>query len=130
VLQFNHDYIKNEEKFTVDELAHEIMLFFFAGHDTTSNMLSWSLYHIAKNPKIKEKILEELKDSGCPTDGSAPSWSVVNNLPYMTQVLKETLRLYPIVPFNTRDLIKEEKYKDYVFPAGTTFFPYDLFNSS
>jgi len=86
-------------------------------------MLSWSLYHIAKNPEIKAKILQELKDADAPTDGTAPTWSVINNLPYLTQVLKEALRLYPIVPFNTRDLIQEEKYKDKIFPAGTTFFP-------
>jgi len=86
-------------------------------------MLSWAVYHISKSPEIKAKILEELKDAGAPTDGTAPSWSVINNLPYMTQVLKEALRLYPIVPFTSRELIKEEKYKQHILPARTVFFP-------
>jgi len=114
---------RDEEKYTEDELTHEIMLFFFAGHDTTANLLSWSLYHITKNPDIKTKILEELKEAKVPTDGTVPSWSTVNNLPYMTQVLKEALRLYPIVLFNLRQLIKDEKYKEHTFPKGTHFFP-------
>jgi len=111
-----------EEKYSADELTSEIMLFFFAGHDSTANMIAWSLYHIAKNPEIKTKLLEEIKEAGPPMDGTVPSWSVVNNLPYMTQVLKESLRLYPIVPFASRQLIKDEQYKDRTLPAGTLFF--------
>jgi len=115
----NHD----EKKFTEDELTHEIMLFFVAGIDTTANMLSWALYNIAKNPEIKTKILEEIRDAGAPLDDSMPNWSVVGNLPYMTQVLKEALRLYPPTTFVSRRLIKDEKFREHTFPGGTTFYP-------
>jgi len=85
-------------------------------------MLSWCLYHIAKDPEVKSKVLAELREAEIPTD-AVPTWSVVNHLPYMTQVLKETLRLHPVLPYNPRQTIKEEKYQDKVFPADTLFFP-------
>jgi len=114
----NHD----EEKYTQNELIQEIMLFFVAGHDTTANLIAFTLYCIAKNPEIRTKLLEELKEAGVRAD-TVPSWHVINNLPYMVQVLKESLRLYPVATFTARKLIKEEKYKDLTFPAGTHFFP-------
>jgi len=70
-------------------------------------------------PNITKKLLEELKEANVPTDGTVPSWSVINNLPYMTQVLKESLRLRAVAPAFARQLKNDEKYKDITLPAGT-----------
>jgi len=113
---------KIEIKYTEDELLHDVMLFFVAGYETTANLLAWSLYYLSKNPNIKNKVLEELREANAPTDESVPTWSLVNNLPYMTQVLKETLRLHPALAGFGRQLINDEKYKDLTLPAGTLFF--------
>jgi len=113
---------KEEKEFGEDELTCEVMLFFLAGHETTANLLSWTLYYLSQHPKVLARIREELKETGAPsaTDETPPSWGVVNNLPYMTQVLKETLRLHPALAGLGRETIKEEEYKGITIPSRTT----------
>jgi len=111
--------VNQEIKLTNEELVSEVTLFFIAGHETTSALLSWTLYYLSKYPQIRERVLQELKEVEAPTDESAPPWSVVNHLPYLTQVLKETLRLRGPVPGFIRATINEEVYNGMTLPVGT-----------
>jgi len=119
----NEEENKNLKNYEDEELAQEVMLFFAAGHETTSTLLSWTLYFVSKHPHVREKILEELKEMGAPSKNEEipPNWNFINNLPYLTQVLKETSRLISPTSAMARTSIHEEKFKDWTFPAGTIF---------
>ena len=74
------------------QLRDEVLTMLLAGHETTANALAWTFYNISKHPEVARKLEAELDEV---LDGSAPTMEQVRELPYTTQVLKESMRLYP-----------------------------------
>ncbi len=74
------------------QLRDEVLTMLLAGHETTANALAWTFYCVAQHPEVARKLEAELDEV---LDGNAPTMEQVQQLPYTTQVLKETLRLYP-----------------------------------
>jgi len=93
------------------------MLFYLAGHETTSNLLSWSFYYLSKHPEVLERVRAELIERGNPTDETIPDFAFYNDLPYLTQVIKETLRLHPALAGFTRCTIDDMEYKGKIIPG-------------
>ena len=59
------DHLKayfEQKEGSLDGLKDEVVTFFIAGHETTAIGLFWSIFEIERNPKIKERLLNELKD--------------------------------------------------------------------
>jgi unspecific monooxygenase len=75
------------------ELRDELLTLLFAGHETTANILAWALYQIGRDPAIRANLLEELNPAG--TDAAPLK---IAQLPYLTAVCQETLRMYPVLP--------------------------------
>lgn len=83
---------------TPDDVTAHALTFLFAGHDTTSHTLSFLIFEVARHIDIQSKIRAEIDAelSGLTGDEPrVPSPDDVSRLPYCTQVLQETLRLYP-----------------------------------
>lgn len=80
------------EKMSDKQLRDEIMTIFLAGHETTANALTWGLYLLSQNPEIEKKYLEEIDTV---LGGKIPTFEDLKNLPYLTQIIHEVLRLYP-----------------------------------
>lgn len=74
-----------------EELRDEMMTLLAAGHETTSMAMTMALYWIHNQPNIKNQLLGELK-----VLGDFPNPITISQLPYLTAVCKETLRIYPI----------------------------------
>jgi cytochrome P450 len=74
------------------EVRDEVMAFFLAGHETTALWLTWTLYLLARHPDVTERLEGELEDV---LDGRPPTTEDLPQLAYTSQVLKESLRLYP-----------------------------------
>jgi len=103
-------------KMTDVQLRDEAMTLFLAGHETTANALSWSLYLLSTNPKAKDKVVKEI-------DLILGSRKAVYEdlllLPYTQAVIKETLRLYPPAWRVYREAAQDLELGGYSVPKGT-----------
>ncbi|KAJ6215404.1 hypothetical protein RDWZM_009904 [Blomia tropicalis] len=109
-------------KLTLEDLREEVDTFMFAGHDTTSHAVSWTLYMLGLHPDVQERVREEV-DSLIDTDGADINDLTVENikqLKYLECVLKEVQRIYPTAPFIGRELSEDTKINQYIIPKGTT----------
>ena len=80
----------------------QCITFLIAGHETTSGLLSFAGYYLLKHPEVMARAEAEA-DSVLGTDiGVLPSYAQVRKLTYITQILDETLRLWPTAPGFTR----------------------------
>lgn len=74
------------------QVRDELVTLFVAGHETTSNALTWAWYLLSQHPEVEAKLHEELDrvlNGRLPTLGDLPA------LTYTEMIIKETLRLYP-----------------------------------
>ncbi len=100
-----------------DEMVlSESMQLLVAGHETSSNALSWLLYLLSSRPECLEELRQEF-DSML---GSAPlSYSDVPKFEFASQVIQEALRLYPPFWMIDRMAIADDRAGDLVIPRGS-----------
>jgi len=86
------------ESLSDENIRYQIITFLIAGHETTSGLLSFTLYFLVNNPDILDKAYEEI-DRVLGTDlAVTPTFAQVNQLTYVQQILNESLRLWPTAP--------------------------------
>ncbi|MCJ1417911.1 hypothetical protein MMC32_004256 [Xylographa parallela] len=81
-------------------LRGQIINLLAAGRDSTACLLMWTFFLLVRHPKVLEKLQEEINRS-C-SDLASLTRTDLRDMGYLQNVLKETLRLYPSVPINTR----------------------------
>jgi cytochrome P450 len=93
------------------EALCQISTFLVAGHETTSNALSWALYALAKEPRIQQKLRDELRSlpiSCVPGEEVSPEdVEAISRLPYLDSVIREVLRLHSPVTSTMRVCTRE-----------------------
>lgn len=92
-------------RFTRDPrvLRDQLVAVLLAGRDTTAGTLSFCLFELARNPHIVAKLREEIRDRlGVGPNGKKPSYTDLKEMKFLNAVLHETMRFYPVVPFNVR----------------------------
>ncbi|KAF7020347.1 hypothetical protein CFC21_033463 [Triticum aestivum] len=100
---------------SMEEIIHECKLFFFAGHENTSLLLTWSVYLLSIYPEWQERLRKEvLKEFG----RESPNPNALNKLKEMTMVLFETLRLYPPALFMQRKTVADITVGSIKLPKG------------
>lgn len=104
-----------KERMTNKQLRDEVITIFLAGHETTANALSFSLYLLAQHPEIKQKINEELQRV---IGENEMTYENVMKLEYTGWVIKEAMRLYPPVWGITRDAAREDVVGGYRIKKG------------
>ncbi|CAG8794144.1 171_t:CDS:2, partial [Cetraspora pellucida] len=119
LIKINENLSVNEQ-LTHNELRSLIMTLLIAGHETTSSVLSWALYYLAKNPDIQDHLRKEVLDK-FPDRNYFPTFEEVDHLKYLECVFKEALRISPPVPALTRYCSKDEIMNGYITPKGTQF---------
>src|SRR6201995_5876076 len=97
-------------------IRYQINTFLIAGHETTSGLLSYTLYALLKHPDILKKAYDEVDRVFGPDVNIKPTYQQVTQLTYITQILKEALRLGPPAPAYGISPLKDEtigggKYK-------------------
>ena len=79
-------------------IRYQINTFLIAGHETTSGLLSCTIYALLKHPEVLKKAYEEVDRVLGPDINARPTYQQVTQLTYITQILKEALRLWPPAP--------------------------------
>ncbi len=79
-------------------IRYQINTFLIAGHETTSGMLSCAIYAMLKHPEVLRKAYEEVDRVLGPDINVKPTYQQVTQLTYISQILKEALRLWPPAP--------------------------------
>ncbi|PKY17697.1 cytochrome P450, partial [Rhizophagus irregularis] len=106
---------------TDSEICGVIFDGFLGGTDTTANTISFVIYHIAHNPDVKKKMLEEI-DRIFQGDRTRPiTENDVQKLKYCKAIVKEVSRVLAVIPFIVRSINKPDEIAGYKWPAGTMF---------
>ncbi|MGC2332030.1 MAG: cytochrome P450 [Candidatus Acidiferrales bacterium] len=102
---------------TKQQLRDEAMTLFIAGHETTSQMLSWTWYALSQNPAMEARLHEELNGV---LGGRPPQVADLPRLPYLQAVMNESLRLYPPAYILARMAIEPCRIGGYDIPLRST----------
>ncbi|KAJ6628967.1 putative cytochrome P450 6a14 [Pseudolycoriella hygida] len=102
-----------EHSLTLEEIAAQSFVFFFAGFETSSTTMTYALHELAVNPDIQDKLRNEIND-GFDKNGGELTYDSVMAMTYLDQVINETLRKYPPVASLHRMVTK-----DYKLPNGS-----------
>ncbi|KAJ1296976.1 hypothetical protein BS78_01G342800 [Paspalum vaginatum] len=104
-----------QPRLSMEEIIHECKLFFFAGHENTALLLTWSVYLLTINPEWQERLREEvLREFG----RQSPDPNSLGKLKQMTMVLLETLRLYSPALFMQRKTLADMTVGSTKLPKG------------
>ncbi|XP_055696558.1 cytochrome P450 6A1-like [Lutzomyia longipalpis] len=109
-------------KMSFNELAAQTFVFFVAGFETSSSTMTFALYELALHQDIQDKARKEVNRI-LEKYNSQYTYEACMEMKYIDQIIKETLRMHPIVPNLVRTLTKDYKIpdRDYVFKKGTFF---------
>lgn len=108
---------KTTTSMTAQQLRDEIMTLFLAGHETTANALTWTLYLISENRKVEDKIIEEIGQ--VLESNRRPTMDDISKFQYLRNVFTESLRLYPPAWAIGREAIDSVVIGDYTIPPGS-----------
>ena len=115
--------MKGEPNSPKEFLTDLVLNFLIAGRDTTAQGMSWCLYLVMQHPEVEQKILDE-EEAVC--KGEALTYEKLKDLKYLEAVLRESLRLYPSVPLDSKTALQADRLPDGTFvPRGTLL----LYNS-
>ncbi|CAA9961739.1 hypothetical protein PTMSG1_05116 [Pyrenophora teres f. maculata] len=96
--------ISRDPKFLRDEL----MTVLIAGRDTVSTTMTFVFYELAKNPRVLADLRREIEETvGVHASARKPTYEDLKQMRFMSNILSETLRLYPNAPFNIRTALKD-----------------------
>ncbi|SHG57257.1 Cytochrome P450 [Chryseolinea serpens] len=103
-------YEESGQPMTEEQVIDEILIILIAGHETTANALSWSLYLLAHHPDELRMAREASR--------SLELHQVVGN-EALNNVIRESMRLYPPAWISDRVALENDAYADFSIPKGT-----------
>lgn len=117
-----HDLNLDSSQHLTKEQAMDVFLrdiiisFVLAGRDTSSAGLSWFFYILSQNPHVEAKLYDEIKNHAHNSKiiDALFSFEDLKKLQYLTAAIHEALRLFPPVPVDTKEAVRDD-----VLPDGT-----------
>jgi cytochrome P450 len=98
------------------EVRTNIVTFIGAGHETTANALSWSLYLLSQDERVRAHVEREV-DEVLGEELLEPHH--LEKLVYTRAVIDEAVRLYPPAPYMSRTAIQDDRIGELEIPAGS-----------
>ncbi|XP_028836122.1 cytochrome P450 27C1 [Denticeps clupeoides] len=99
-----------------EEIIANMTEMLLAGVDTTSFTLTWSTYLLARHQEVQQQVYEEVTQT---LGGRVPTADDVPHMPLIRGLVKETLRLFPVLPGNGRVTQDDLIVGGYLIPKGT-----------
>jgi cytochrome P450 len=96
-------------------IRDELVTLFLAAYETTAAVLAWTLYLIGTRREVEARVKAEL---AAVLAGGLPGAEAVKQLPYLYNVLREALRLYPSIPILGRAAVRDTRIGDTAIPRG------------
>lgn len=103
-------YEESGEPMAEDQIIDEILVLIIAGHETTANALSWTLYLLASHPLELGKLRKSTLDLGIQETISHPG---------INAVINESMRLYPPAWASDRVALEDDSFNGYRYAKGT-----------
>lgn len=97
-------------KWSDDEIVAQCFIFFFAGYNTVSTLLTFVSYELIVNPDIQQKLYEEIAQVSKQLDGKRIVYDTLQKMEYLDQVICETLRKWPPVVQIDRVCVKDHTF--------------------
>jgi cytochrome P450 len=104
------------ERMTNVQVRDEAITIFLAGHETTSNALTWTWYLLSQHPDVEANLHEELDTV---LGDRPPTVADLPNLPFTERILTESMRLYPPAWILGRRALVDHEVDGYRIPAGS-----------
>ena len=98
-----------------EEICDELVMFLFAGHDTTATTLTYALWSLGRHADCQDRVATEV--AALPDRPLTPD--DIPRLGYTVQVIRESLRLCPPAPTGTRMASRDVEVGGYLVPKGT-----------
>lgn len=111
--------VEDGSRMSDEQARDEAMTLLLAGHETTSNALTWTWYLLSQHPEVEAKLHAELDRE---LAGRSPSFEDLACLTYTEMVFAEVLRLYPPAWRIGRRVIADYEIGGYVIPSGSLVF--------
>jgi len=109
-------YEDTGEGMSVKQLIDEIKILFIAGHETTANALTFTLYLLAGNPDVQQKIFDEITEIESQTNDIVEQ---LQKMTYTNAVLNESMRLFPPAWITDRENVEDDNLAGYQIKKGT-----------
>jgi len=107
---------------TDEQARDEAMVLFLAGHDTTAAGLTWFWYILGKYPEMQQRAHAEIEGV---LEKNPPGFADVARLPYLSSIIKETLRLYPpAIGVFAREAKETTELGGYEIPRGSIVYAF------
>ncbi|KAF2329491.1 cytochrome P450 [Flavobacterium ginsenosidimutans] len=98
-------YEDTGEGMSIEQLIDEIKILFIAGHETTANALTFTLYLLGNHPDVQQSIFEEVLNAESETENIVEQ---LQKMPYINAVLNESMRLYPPAWITDRQNVEDD----------------------
>ncbi|KAK7316196.1 hypothetical protein VNO77_35018 [Canavalia gladiata] len=103
----------------LQQVMDECKTFFFAGHETTALLLTWTIMLLSSNPSWQDKVRAEIKEV---FNGETPSVDQLSKLTLLQMVIKESMRLYPPATVLPRMVFEDIVLGDLYIPKGLSIW--------
>uniref|UniRef100_A0A182KEF8 Cytochrome P450 n=1 Tax=Anopheles christyi TaxID=43041 RepID=A0A182KEF8_9DIPT len=103
----------------MQEIENHLYTIIGAGSETTANQVAFILLMLAMHPEVQDRVYEEIRSiygSGSPEI----SYETIAAQTYLEQVIKETMRMFPVAPLIGRETIETVMLGDVIIPPGVT----------
>ncbi|XP_063695954.1 cytochrome P450 4C1-like isoform X3 [Culicoides brevitarsis] len=107
------------KEFDEQMLKDEIDTLIAGGNETSGMTTSFCILMMAMHPDVQERVVDELR-SIFETADDEVTQDHISQLDYLTMVLQETLRLFPITPFIGREVQEDIQLDEYTLPKGAS----------
>jgi cytochrome P450 len=102
-----------------EQLKDEVMTLFLAGHETTANALSWTIYLLTQHPEIAERVAAEVRSVGTGRSAEHSQCGLgIREDSLLFRVIRESLRLYPPAWAIGRRAVQDTQIGGTAIPSG------------